>query len=149
MSNEMDTAMDLTAAAWSTGPGPCPEWCRDTRHGPHVHNVLTVLRSLPVEQRAAAVGLAGDGYVVIRDQPDHFVTFDENGWFIEHSIACRVAGTIATCEYKVALREIAAFDAVPDPADMGRWRISNIDSEGLPSLERAADLEPAEEQSNG
>lgn len=78
--------------------------------------------------------LAEQGYVIVRDEPDHFVTFDEDGWFIEHSVACRVAGTIGTCAYNQAIREIADE---PDPGQMGRWRITEVDSEGLPSLERA------------
>lgn len=66
-------------------------------------------------------------------QPDHFVNFDVDGWFVEHSMACRLAGTIGTCDYNAAIREIADE---PDAEQFGRWRITDID-EGLPSLERA------------
>jgi hypothetical protein len=76
------------------------------------------------------------GYVVIKDEPDHYVTFDEDGWFIEHSVACRAAGTLGTCDYNKAIRMVADE---PDPDDFGRWRITDIDSEGLPSLERAGE----------
>jgi hypothetical protein len=79
-------------------------------------------------------GLEAMGYVVIKDEPDHYVTFDEDGWFIEHSVACRVAGTLGTCDYNKAIRMVADE---PDPDDFGRWRITELDSEGLPSLERA------------
>lgn len=73
------------------------------------------------------------GFVVLADSADHYVTFDERGWFVEHSIACRRAGTLGTCEYNSAVREIADE---PDPEQFGRWCITGIDSEGLPSLER-------------
>lgn len=67
---------------------------------------------------------------------DHFVTFDADGWFVEHSLACRLAGTLGTCGYNRAVREVAD-DGPPDEDDLGRWRITGIDSEGLPELERA------------
>lgn len=89
------------------------------------------------EARILLGALVAEGYVVIEDQPDHFVTFDESGWFVEHSIACRVAGTIGTCAYNSAIRHVADDKDPHDPGDLGRWRITEIDSEGLPSLERA------------
>jgi len=74
-------------------------------------------------------------HVILKNEPDHYVNFDEDGWFIEHSIPCRVAGTIGTCEYNTAIREV--YDE-PDPDDFGRWRIVDIDEEGCPSLERVS-----------
>lgn len=78
------------------------------------------------------------GYAIIPDSPDHFVTFDETGWFVEHSVACRMAGTLGTCEYNQAIRSVA--NDILDDDDLegltGRWRIVEVD-EGLPSLERA------------
>jgi hypothetical protein len=69
---------------------------------------------------------------------DHFVTFDEVGWFVEHSLDCRLAETLGNCKYNAAVRE-AALDFDPDAnVDLfGRWRITAIDGMGLPSLERA------------
>jgi hypothetical protein len=81
-----------------------------------------------VERRLTEAGL-----VVLPNDPDHFVTFDEQGWFIEHSTACRVEGTIGTCEYNAAVRVI---DDEFDPELLGRWRITGI-NEGLPDLEAA------------
>lgn len=72
-------------------------------------------------------------------EPDHFVTFADDGWFIEHSMGCRIDGTIGTCGYNHAVREIAD-DYAYEPDDWGRWWITDIDEEGLPSLERAPRL---------
>lgn len=82
--------------------------------------------------------LTRNGYMIITDEPNHYVTFDYDGWFVEHSIACRVAGTIGTCEFNQAVRKIADnFDPMDDEDLLGRWQITDIDSEGLPSLQRA------------
>lgn len=66
---------------------------------------------------------------------DHFVTFDAEGWYIEHSLACRMSGEMkAGCRFQSAIRSIADL---PDAERMGYWRITAIDAMGLPSLERA------------
>lgn len=68
--------------------------------------------------------------------PDgHFVEFDEDMWMIEHDLECRLAGTLGTCKYINAIRMIVE-DGGPDLETMGRWRITDVDDEGLPSLER-------------
>ena len=68
-------------------------------------------------------------------EADHFVTFDQNGWFLEHPLACPLDGTLGTCDYHKAIRKVAdAYEEAPD--DWDRYRITNIDSEGLPSFER-------------
>lgn len=72
---------------------------------------------------------------MVASQSDHFVTFDADGWFIEHSMACRVAGTLGTCRCNRAIREV--YDEPPPEDQWGRWRITDVDSEGLPLLERA------------
>jgi len=54
---------------------------------------------------------------------------------VEHSFACRLDGNMPHCAYHTAIERVVGD--VPDPADLGRWRITEIDSEGLPSLERA------------
>lgn len=91
-------------------------------------------RLIDWEARSVLLALAAAGYVVLPDQPDHFITFDSDGWFVEHSIACRVAGTIGTCDYNGAAREL---DDEFDAELIGRWRMVSIDSEGLPEVERA------------
>src|SRR4051794_5532242 len=97
---------------------------------PHTYGMLGHLG------REVIAELAAEGFVVIPDEPDHYVNFDMAGWFIVHSVACRVAGTLGTCEYNGAIRKIAEdFDPDDDPDQLGLWRITEIDSEGLPSLE--------------
>lgn len=62
-------------------------------------------------------------------------TFDtEDTWFIEHSLDCRIAGTIGTCEFNHAIKDLTEEQYELTP---GRWRITGIDEMGLPSLERA------------
>lgn len=96
--------------------------------------------------REVIADLAEAGFVVIPDQPDHYVTFDQGGWFITHSVACRVAGTLGTCAYNAAIRKVAeAFDPDDDADQLGTWKITDIDSEGLPSLEAVPpNVEPAD-----
>lgn len=84
--------------------------------------------------RKVVKALGNIGYALVRDDGWHYVTFDEDGWFIEHSVACRQAGTLGTCDFNRAIREIADE---PDLDLFGRHRITEVDSEGLPSLERA------------
>jgi hypothetical protein len=65
---------------------------------------------------------------------DHVVIFTEDHWSVEHSVECRLSGHMHECDYHGAVARIAAeFD--PDMA--GRWRIDEIDGEGLPVLSRA------------
>ena len=66
---------------------------------------------------------------------DHYVTFTEDRWTVEHSVACRLSGRMSECEYHAAVDEV--FWGAPDPDQLGRWRISGIDSAGMPDLERA------------
>lgn len=66
--------------------------------------------------------------------PDHFVILSEDRWTVEHSMACRLSGTMDECHYHQAVANV--MDGVPPPEDWGRWRITDIDSEGCPSLER-------------
>lgn len=80
--------------------------------------------------------LQAEGYAVIPDESDHYVTFAADGWFIEHSVACRIAGTIGTCDFNQAIRD--AYGAPPPPEDFGRWCITGIDDEGMPNLRRVS-----------
>lgn len=66
---------------------------------------------------------------------DHYVIFTEDRWTVEHSVACRLSGRMSECEYHAAVDEV--FWGAPDPDQLGRWRISGIDSAGMPDLERA------------
>jgi len=64
---------------------------------------------------------------------DHFVIFDEDAWVVEHSLECRMSGEMQRgCEWQRSIQAIGD-DMRGEP---GRWRITGIDSEGLPSLER-------------
>jgi hypothetical protein len=65
---------------------------------------------------------------------DHYVIYTEDRWTIEHSVQCRLGGRMHECAHHEA---IAAVSEEYDPAMAGRWLIVNIDSEGLPVLERA------------
>jgi hypothetical protein len=74
------------------------------------------------------------------DVSGHFVTFTTTGWSVEHSLQCRMDGDMQRgCAFESAIRRVC------EPVDFhqrqdhlfGRWRITSIDSEGLPSLERA------------
>lgn len=61
----------------------------------------------------------------------HHVTFHPEGtWSVEHSTLCGPRHD--DCEYQAAVRRVIGNGT---PAE-GRWRITDIDSEGLPSLER-------------
>ena len=73
------------------------------------------------------------------DVSGHFVNFTEYGWSVEHSLQCRMDGEMQRgCAYERSIREIE------DTADdgYGRYRITDIDSEGLPSLEYDDPLAP-------
>lgn len=72
------------------------------------------------------------GMVQIPDEPNHYVTFDDNGWFIEHSVACRIAGTLGTCEFNQAVR---TFTEDIGRIVTGRWLIAGVDSAGMPILQ--------------
>ncbi len=65
---------------------------------------------------------------------DHYVIFGPDGWVVEHSVDCRLAGQMADCEYHEAVRVTIGLGA---PV-AGRWCITHLDDDGLPVLERAA-----------
>jgi len=63
----------------------------------------------------------------------HFVTFGYRGWRVEHSVECRLSGEMERgCLFEEAVHAMGE----PDADQMGRWCITEIDSEGLPSLRR-------------
>ena len=101
---------------------------------------LEVLAVTPTELLVAPVEHEHAWFVGCRgcdEEPDvseHFVTFDESGWTIEHSLQCRMTGEMHRgCSHQHAV--LAVLE--DDHDNYGRWRITDIDSEGLPSYERA------------
>lgn len=77
---------------------------------------------------------------------DHFVTFDQGGWFIEHSAECRLAGTLGTCVYNASIRRIdSGVLWNPAPTLLGRWKITDLNSKGWPILERCPVDNPKEQ----
>lgn len=80
--------------------------------------------------------LAADPEQAAVDLAWHYVTFDVDGWTIEHSLACRQTGRPDTCGFLAAIHKVAGE---PDPDLFGRHRITEIDTEGLPWLERVDD----------
>ena len=64
----------------------------------------------------------------------HFVTFGYRGWSVEHSAECRLSGVMShgNCPFEEAVVAMG----LPDADQMGRWCITSIDDEGLPSLTR-------------
>jgi hypothetical protein len=92
-------------------------------------------QSAEAAKQKIAENLIAAGLRIVKNDPDHYVCFTEDTWFIEHSLDCRINGTIGTCEFNHAILDITSQQAMPDPRQLGRWRITGIDSEGLPSLE--------------
>lgn len=80
--------------------------------------------------------LAADPEQAAVDLAWHYVTFDVDGWTIEHSLACRQTGRPDTCGFLAAIYKVAGE---PDPDLFGRHRITEVDTEGLPWLERVDD----------
>ena len=69
------------------------------------------------------------------DEPNHYVTFNPDNWFIEHSMACRLAGTIGTCKWNEYVADIPQGVVAP-----GRYLIEDDDEESWLSR----DLDPVE-----
>lgn len=76
-----------------------------------------------------------EGKVVIVVEPDHYVTFTTTGWFIEHSLNCRMGGKMGECPYHASIDEVADDMTGMGDHGLGRWKITGIDLEGLPHLE--------------
>ena len=77
--------------------------------------------------------------VQIIEQPDHWVTFAETGWFVEHSLDCRMGGDMINCPYHASIERWAA--EFQRPADNGkRYCIVRIDERGFPVLHRKTDV---------
>jgi hypothetical protein len=79
-----------------------------------------------------------DGYRVVLDDPNHYVCVTEDTWFIQHSLDCRIAGTIGTCKYSHVIKDLseASHDFIRDHSGVGfALRITGIDRDGNPTLE--------------
>lgn len=72
------------------------------------------------------------------DVSSHYVNFTDDSWSVEHSLQCRMDGEMQRgCAYERAVRLVSDDWMQPPPEQLGRWRITEIDSDGLPALERA------------
>lgn len=83
-------------------------------------------------------------YVVCRGcnvQPEvnqHFVTMEEQGWFIEHSLQCRMDGEMVRgCAWQHAMEKLFEDHPVYHVLHNGRWLITDIDTDGYPKVEIA------------
>lgn len=71
--------------------------------------------------------------IVVED--DHWVTFNPDRWFIEHSLACRINGGVGSCPYHTAIETwIEASMYIPAKDNGVRYRIAEIDENGFPVL---------------
>jgi hypothetical protein len=81
-----------------------------------------------------AIQAAGRERVCAELGNDHYVTFTEDRWTVEHSVECRLSGQMHECAYHAAVALVADL---PLPNMTGRWRIAGIDASGLPILTSA------------
>lgn len=65
---------------------------------------------------------------------DHVAIFTEDRWSVEHSLACRLSGQMPDCEYHKAVANV--MDGPPTDDMLGRWKLTGIDNEGCPAMER-------------
>lgn len=75
------------------------------------------------------------GWRIVRpaDDDPHYVTFSEDGWAIEHSGACRNAGSMLNCPLDIEVRQFRE----PPLTGLGRYRI--VTSEGGYAFETVDD----------
>ncbi len=52
---------------------------------------------------------------------EHYVTYSEDGWVVEHSLDCRLAGTLGTCNFNEAAGEMGPN--LDDEFQLGRYRM--------------------------
>lgn len=73
--------------------------------------------------------------------PHHVAVFDEHGWALEHSLDCRLAKTMTTCNFNGAMERFGA--TIDDPSDLiergPRWVLIGVDANGMPSLQPETD----------
>lgn len=68
----------------------------------------------------------------IINAPYHVAVFDDVGWALEHSMECRLSGTMTKCIYNSALDRYCR--SVDDPQfliEQGRWVLTGINDNGL------------------
>ena len=107
------------STAWANAAEVAREWAQGRSSGPETAGPV----SLGGPERSGAPAATGG----------HSVTFTKCGFGVEHPPGCTTT-LEDPCAYHLAVRRIAAG---LDPDMLGSWRITAIDSEGLPSLERA------------
>lgn len=95
-----------------TGPSvpiPIPESAREV-----VHDALFGLGlglSAAVVHRivdATMHGLVADGYVVLKEDPDHVIELRADDFTLQHSLGCRLAGTLFDCPVHDAARALSS-----------------------------------------
>ena len=97
------------------------------------------------DQKAVVLYLDGDDYLAVADFPDHYVTFGEDGWSIEHSLPCRMLALLDKrpmheCEYHAAIeRWVAGRMYRPDNDNGRRYCIVSVEEDGFPVLHRKTD----------
>lgn len=84
-----------------------------------------------VAQNALASACNVAGYVVVKDDPHHVVELTPAGWTLQHSLSCRLSGSLFDCPMNVAVRNV--MRAVDGPATFGRF-IATVDDDGLLNL---------------
>lgn len=79
-----------------------------------------------------------DGDLVkIIEQPEHYVTFGEDGWVVEHSLNCRMGGDMINCPYHKAIEYwVSERMYIPDKDNGKRYCIVKVDDHGFPVLHR-------------
>jgi hypothetical protein len=96
----------------------------------HAFQVLEDTGSWRVTADSLIDGVETRGYRIVRDDPNHYVNLTEDDrWFIEHSLDCRINGTIGTCKFNRAIMDLPEELRIP-----GRYRILGI-VHGIPTLE--------------
>ena len=79
------------------------------------------------------------GWRIVREADDdpHYVTFDDQGWAIEHSAGCRNAGSMLDCSLDIELRDPCNG---PPPQGVGRYRVEHLEHgfEFVPAEGKAA-----------
>ena len=77
----------------------------------------------------AVLNLAG--FIVVPDEPEHVLELRDDGWTLQHSLACRLSGALFDCPVNVAVSAHLADTGPPD--DLGRFVVT-LDAHGEPGL---------------
>lgn len=125
--NDGDTQ---TCGRWRCGIEPANQF--HSLHARHVEYYRDRAAAV-LGQGAAAIRKAERQRLFAELGNDHVVIFTEDRWTVEHSVECRLSGQMHACAWHGAVARIAGEY---QPAMAGRWRITEIDSEGFPMFER-------------